>query len=180
MRSAPSRLRREPGPRTRNCRPRSASIGRIAMPTSPPISCTTCRGFAMPKRASVQCATCARFSPAIRMRARRKSRGATLLARRGDMDGRKIRLIAIDTDPENTVFMRRGANGYDPRQFRALRKVELCGEGRSILATLALCDDPAILAHDEIGIGEPAFRRLGLAEGTRVDIAPAKPPRSLD
>ena len=96
------------------------------------------------------------------------------------MDGRKIRLIAIDTDPENTVFMRRGANGYDPRQFRALRKVELCGEGRSILATLALCDDPAILAHDEIGIGEPAFRRLGLAEGTRVDIAQAKPPRSLD
>lgn len=41
-------------------------------------------------------------------------------------------------------------------------------------------DDENILANDELGLSEQAFRRMGLAEGTPVTIAPTEPPRSLD
>lgn len=92
----------------------------------------------------------------------------------------RIRAVAIDTAPENTVFLPRSDGGYGAEQFQALRKVEICHGDRSILATLAIMDDEHLLRHGEIGLGEQAFRRLGLPEGTEVTIAQAKPPRSLD
>ena len=92
----------------------------------------------------------------------------------------KIRAVAIDTAPENTAFLPRSDGGYGAEQFQALRKIEICGGGRTILATLAIMDDDHLLTHGEIGLGEQAFRRLGLPEGTHVAIAQAKPPASLD
>jgi thymidine phosphorylase len=92
----------------------------------------------------------------------------------------KIRKVGIDTYPENTAFLRRGDNGYGAEQFRALRKIEISNGGCGILATLAITDDPQIVAPGEIGLGEQAFRRLGLPEGTQVAIAQAKPPQSLE
>ena len=92
----------------------------------------------------------------------------------------RIRLVAIDTDPENMAFLAREGSPYRPEQFRALRKIEICGGDASILATLAILDDPHLLAPGEIGLGAQAFRRLGLPEGTQVTIAQARPPASLD
>ncbi len=92
----------------------------------------------------------------------------------------KIRAVAIDTYPENTVFLPRHDSGYGAEQFQALRKIEICHDGTSILATLAIMDDEHLLQRGEIGLGEQAFRRLGLPEGTRVTIAQAKPPASLE
>ncbi len=92
----------------------------------------------------------------------------------------RIRAVAIDTAPENTAFLPRRDDGYGAEQFRALRKIEICHEGRSILATLAIMDDEHLVGHGEIGLGEQAFRRLGLPEGTSVTIAQAKPPASLE
>jgi thymidine phosphorylase len=92
----------------------------------------------------------------------------------------RIRAVAIDTAPENTAFLPRSDGGYGAEQFQALRKIEICHADRSILATLAIMDDEHLLRHGEIGLGEQAFRRLGLPEGTEVTIAQAKPPRSLD
>ena len=43
-----------------------------------------------------------------------------------------------------------------------------------------MVDDPAVIGIDEIGLGEQAFQRLGLAEGTEVEIAQARPPASLE
>lgn len=92
----------------------------------------------------------------------------------------RIRRVAVDTHPENTAFLLRGDNGYGAEQFQALRKIEI-GEGpRQILATLAIVDDAGLLGADEIGLGEQAFRRLGLPEGALVDIAQATPPDSLE
>lgn len=49
-----------------------------------------------------------------------------------------------------------------------------------ILATLTLVDDSNIVGPGEIGLGEQAFRRMGLPEGAKVEIAQAKPPASLE
>ena len=92
----------------------------------------------------------------------------------------KIRAVEIDTYPENTAFLPRTGSGYGAEQFQALRKIEICRDGVSILATLAIMDDEHLLQPGEIGLGEQAFRRLGLAEGTEVSISQAKPPDSLE
>ena len=92
----------------------------------------------------------------------------------------KIRKVAIDTYPENTAFLLRNDNGYGAEQFQALRKIEISQDQRSILATLAIMDDEHLLSSGEIGLGEQAFRRLGLPEGALVSVAQATPPRSLD
>jgi len=91
-----------------------------------------------------------------------------------------IRRVAIDTYPENTAFLLRSAGGYGPEQFQAMRKIQISGNACGILATLAICDDPDIVGENEIGLGEQAFRRLGLAESEQVSIAQAKPPVSLE
>ncbi|MDQ4419490.1 thymidine phosphorylase family protein [Sphingobium sp. DEHP117] len=92
----------------------------------------------------------------------------------------KVRLVAIDTYPENTAFLPRTGNGYGAEQFQALRKIEICHASNAILATLAIMDDEHLLRAGEIGLGEQAFRRLGVPEGTKVSIAQAKPPASLE
>ena len=92
----------------------------------------------------------------------------------------RIRRLPIDTHPENTAFLLRHANGYSAEHFQALRKIRVTGGSNEILATLALVDDESIIGHGEIGLGEQAFRRLALPEGTEVEIAQARPPASLD
>lgn len=75
--------------------------------------------------------------------------------------------MPIDTYPENTAFLLGHGNGYSAEHFQALRKIRVTGGDHEILATLALAlaDDEAIIGHGEIGLGEQAFRRLGLPEG---------------
>ncbi|MCB2046941.1 MAG: thymidine phosphorylase family protein [Novosphingobium sp.] len=92
----------------------------------------------------------------------------------------KIRRIPIDTYPENTAFVLRNGSGYSAEQFQALRKIRIFCQDGEILATLALVDDESIIGPDEIGLGEQAFARLCLAEGTEVCIEQARPPASLD
>ncbi|MBC2663632.1 thymidine phosphorylase family protein [Novosphingobium flavum] len=92
----------------------------------------------------------------------------------------KIRRIGIDTSPDNTAFLLRTGNGYSPEQFQALRKIEIGDGSVTILATLALVDDTGLLGKGEIGLGEQAFRRLGLPEGTKVSFRQAPVPHSLE
>lgn len=92
----------------------------------------------------------------------------------------KLRRVGIDTYPENMALLSRECKIYRAEEFQALRKIEVVGDGRQILATLAIADDPALIAEDELGLGVQAFRRLGLPEGSLVRIAQATPPRSLE
>ncbi len=92
----------------------------------------------------------------------------------------KIRRIPIDTHPENTAFLLRRGNGYSAEQYQALRKLRIWSGPSEILATLALVDDETIVGPGEIGLGEQAFRRLGLPEGGEVAIEQARPPSSLE
>jgi len=95
----------------------------------------------------------------------------------------KIKKIAIDTEPENTAFLSRQCSAYRAEEFRALRKIEVFSssdEHPTILANLVIVDDATIVGPDELGLGEQAFRRLRLAEGARVCISQAQPPKSLE
>jgi thymidine phosphorylase len=92
----------------------------------------------------------------------------------------KLRHIGVDTYPENMALLSRSCTIYRAEEFQALRKIEVVGDSQKILATLAIADDPALVSADELGLGNQAFRRLGLPEGSRVRIAQATPPRSLE
>ncbi len=92
----------------------------------------------------------------------------------------KVKRVAVDTTPENTVFLSRKCSVYRAEEFTALKKIEVISKTKTILATLIIADDPQIVADDELGLAEPAFRRLGLPENTSVEIAHAVPPASLD
>jgi thymidine phosphorylase len=92
----------------------------------------------------------------------------------------KIRRVAIDTHPENTAFLLRAGGEFAPEQFQAMRKVAIGDGTASILATLAIVDDERLLAPGEIGLGEQAFRRLGLPDGAEVSVRQAPPPHSLE
>lgn len=92
----------------------------------------------------------------------------------------RVRRVAIDTHPESTAFLLRSGNRYRAEQFRALRKIEVRRNGARLLASLMITDDPSIVGPDEVGLGEQAFRRFGMPEGTAVRIAQATPPGSLE
>ncbi len=91
-----------------------------------------------------------------------------------------VRRIPIDMHPDNTAYLLRHGNGYSAEQFQALRKIRISADGCEILASLGLVDDERIVGPGEIGLGEQAFRRLGLAEGSQVHIEQARPPASLE
>ncbi len=92
----------------------------------------------------------------------------------------RVRRVALDTGRENVVVIARRSQALRPEVFRAFARVELSAGARTLLATLVVSDDDDLVAPDEIGLGEPAFRRFGVAVGEAVDVAPAKPPESLD
>lgn len=92
----------------------------------------------------------------------------------------KVKLVRLDTYPENTAFLSRDCTSYRPEEFQALRKIEISLDDRTILANLVISDDRTIVGADEIGLGMQAFRRLGAEEDEAVSITQAPPRPSLD
>ncbi len=90
----------------------------------------------------------------------------------------KLRRMAIDTYRENVAFLARDCPLYRAEAFQALAKVEISKDGRTILATLNIVDDPRLLGRDELGLSEQSFGQLGLPEGETVAVAQASPPAS--
>ncbi len=92
----------------------------------------------------------------------------------------KVRKLGIDACQETVAYLARHCEHYRAQEFVALARIEIWGGGRRIVATLNIVDDEAIMARDELGLSELAYRQLGLPAGTRVEIAQAGPPPSLD
>ncbi|WP_434623577.1 thymidine phosphorylase family protein [Azospirillum sp. B2RO_4] len=91
-----------------------------------------------------------------------------------------LRHLAIDTVRENVAFLNRRCTRYHVEDFLGLGRVEVRNDGRSLLAVLNIVDDPAIVGPDEIGLSDPAFGQLGLAEGSAVHLVPPTPPESFE
>jgi len=91
----------------------------------------------------------------------------------------KIRRVALDTGRENVVVISRRSMALRPEVFRGFSRVELRCNSRVMLATLLLTED-GLVAPDELGLSDPAFRRFAEPAGSLVTVTPAPPPDSLD
>ena len=92
----------------------------------------------------------------------------------------KIRRIPLDTLRENVAVLASNCAALRPEAFQAFKRLEVVHDGRSIIASLDVCHDLSVVGPEEIGLAEPAFRRMGLPEGTSVTITPARRPQSLE
>jgi len=90
-----------------------------------------------------------------------------------------LRRVLIDTYHENVAYMHRECDVYRAEGFKALSKVQVRANGRNILATLNVVDDPAIVACGELGLSKSAFDQMGLDNGHTVTVAQAEPPESI-
>ncbi len=92
----------------------------------------------------------------------------------------RIRRLGIDTYRENVAYLHRECELYRAEGFQALAKVEICADGRRILAVLNVVDDHSIVKPSELGLSEEAFSSLGLGDGSLVSIEHAEPPASMN
>ena len=90
----------------------------------------------------------------------------------------KARFVGLDTFRENVVILARGSRVLRPERLRGSRRVEVRAGGVTLLASTIIGDDH-LVADDEVGLPNPLFRRLGVAEGDCVQISPARRPDSL-
>lgn len=91
----------------------------------------------------------------------------------------KIRKVPLDTLRENVAILAHDCVALRPEAFQAFKRLQVINGNRAIIATLDVCHDGAMVGADELGLAEPAFSRLGLPEGTVVNIVPATSPHSL-
>lgn len=93
-----------------------------------------------------------------------------------------LKRVAIDTYKENVAYLHRDCQVYRSEGFQALSKVRVGDEAgeRTLLASLNVVETTDITGPKELGLSMDAFRQFGLAEGTPVTVAHAKPPSSLD
>jgi thymidine phosphorylase len=92
----------------------------------------------------------------------------------------KVKPLPIDTLRENVLVLSRACVALRPERLSGSRKVEVRAGGRTLFATIVIADADNLVGPDEAGLTMPLFRRLGVAPGAEVDVAPARPPQSLD
>ena len=90
-----------------------------------------------------------------------------------------IRRVAIDTFREHVAYLHRDCTAVRAEGFQALSKVEVSGNGATILAVLNVVDDECIVGPTELGLSEEAFASLGLPAGHAASLQHAEPPASI-
>jgi thymidine phosphorylase len=88
--------------------------------------------------------------------------------------------LPLDTFRENVVLLARDCRAVRPERLAGVRRVEIRARGVSLLASPMICDEDAVVGPEEIGLPQPALRRLGVRQGEPVQIVPAHPPATLD
>ena len=97
----------------------------------------------------------------------------------------RVKHLCIDTMREHVVLVHEDAVEAGELGFNPLDRVRVVGAdpatggARELTGTLNFCRD-ALIARDEIGLSDVAFRDLGLPEGAHVDATIALAPRSVD
>ena len=74
----------------------------------------------------------------------------------GESTALRVRRVGIDTYRENVAYLHRRCPLYLTEGFQALSRIEVQANGRSILATLNIVDDAAIVGETEVGLSEDA------------------------
>ncbi|SUS03337.1 putative thymidine phosphorylase [uncultured Defluviicoccus sp.] len=92
----------------------------------------------------------------------------------------KIRPIKLDTMGENVVILARDCSALRPDRLAGFRKVDVQVNGGRIVANVLIADGIENLAANEIGLPQPALRRLGVKPGDDAYVSIAPPAASLD
>ena len=90
-----------------------------------------------------------------------------------------LRRIGIDTYREQVAYLHRHCHLYQTEGFRALSKLEIRADGKTILATLNIVEDDQLLTPSELGLSLCAFEQLGLNEGASVSVRQPAPVHSM-
>jgi thymidine phosphorylase len=90
----------------------------------------------------------------------------------------RIRRMGIDTYQEPVVYMRQDCEVCRSEGFEAQSRVEICRDGRPIVATLNVVTSD-LLAPDEAGLSESAWRLLGAVPGDSISVRHPPPLESL-
>ena len=96
------------------------------------------------------------------------------------LGGLRARPLPFDTFRENVAALARDNAVLRPERLAGVRRIEVKARGVTILASPMIADSGAALQPDEVGLPQPAFRRLRIAAGDLVEISPAREPRSLE
>jgi thymidine phosphorylase len=97
----------------------------------------------------------------------------------------RLRRMGIDTLSEHVVFIAEQAVAEGALGFKPLDRVRVLGRRANggppaeVSGVLNFCGD-ALLARDEIGLSDSAFRDLGLPEGAAVEATHARAPESVE
>ncbi len=90
----------------------------------------------------------------------------------------RLRRLGIDTYQEAVIYMRRDCHVCRAEGFEAQTRIEVNLDGRMLVATLNVVDSE-LLASDEAGLSEAAWRRLNARAGDVVTLAHLAPLESL-
>jgi len=90
----------------------------------------------------------------------------------------RLRRLGIDTYQESIIYMRSECHVCRSEGFEAQSRIQVEHEGRSIIATLNIVTTD-LLAPDEAGLSEAAWRLLRAKEGDRILLSHAAPLESL-
>jgi thymidine phosphorylase len=90
----------------------------------------------------------------------------------------KLRRLGVDTYTDPVIFMNRGCPIFRSEGFEARARVKVALARREIIATLHVVSD-ALLAADEAGLSEFAWRTLGASEGAHVRVSHPEPVESV-
>jgi thymidine phosphorylase len=95
----------------------------------------------------------------------------------------RLRRLGIETHQEAVVYMRDDCPVCRSEGFEAQSRVQVTFGERSIIATLYIVSTDlamaCLFAHDEAGLSEAAWKRLGVSEGDEAEFSHPRPVESL-
>lgn len=100
------------------------------------------------------------------------------VVRPSDHDSLRLRRLGIDTYTDPVVFMNRDYPIFRSEGFQARARVKVTLRDRSIIGTLHVVT-AGLLAPDQAGLSECAWRTLDASEGERVRVSHPDPVDSL-
>jgi thymidine phosphorylase len=91
----------------------------------------------------------------------------------------RLRALPLDTWHNHVAYLPADSTIVRAHDYLGPGRIDVLGGGRSTRARVHVIDEPRLLAAEEIGLSQGAFRALGLPEGTRIRIERTPSPESI-
>ena len=91
----------------------------------------------------------------------------------------RLKRIGIDTHRENIAFLARDDLTSRALGLHPMDRIEISANTRRLVAVLNIVAGN-VLPVGAIGLSNEAFDKLGVSDGSLVDVSPAEAPESLD